>query len=887
MSRFRLCAALLLAAAPAFAQPQPGLPLPRIDSVTPGGAKAGTTVAELILAGTDLDEANALLFGHPGIKAELIPLPPPPKVDPKAPPPPKVDPKIPLPPGKFKITVAADVPPGNYDVRAVNKYGVSNPRAFVVGDLPEVMEKEPNNDVPEAMKVEINTTINGTIASPTDVDLYLVTAKKGQRLILACMAASIDSKAHPVVELYDASSHRLASHHGPDAVADAVIPADGDYFIRVAEFTYTTGGPQHFYRLTITTNPWIDAIFPPMIEPGKAAKVTLYGRNLPGGVPVTGPASGGSPREMLDVTITAPATPGTLTYHGRIDPRSGGLDGFEYRLKGPGGTSNPVLIAFAGDPVVAEVEPNDTQEQAMNLTVPCEVAGRVDHRNDRDWYAFTAKKGESFIIDLWADRLGTPADFAFTVRAAAAKTDMVEKDDTAETLSPVQFFTRTSDPEAYKFTAPADGKYLIQVTSREASFLFGPSVGYRLRVAPVRPDFRLVAMPASDHQPDVTMLRPDGHHYLEVYAFRTDGFTGPINLAVTGLPAGVTCVPQVIGNGQRSSALVLSAAATAAPFIGPIAVTGTATIDGKPVVHAARSATIIWGTPPQQNAPTLTRLDSGLILAIRDKAAFRVTAEPENAFVKAGEKLPQPLAIKQGEKLTVPFKVVRISPDAKVAITLQQVNTAQNPQQMPVTANNGQPLPAVAPDKADGTIVLDAKPTAIPGPYTVVLKATAQIPYDKDPAGKAKKPATVEQAVTPITVLIIPLNVAKVTATPAGNLKAGLTTEVVVKVERQFDYAGEFKVKLVLPAGTKGVTADDITIPAKESAGKFVLKAAADVAAGQLANVVAQATALYDGKYPVVQEVKFNVTVEKAPPPPKKEEPKKEVPKKKEEPKKK
>src|SRR4051812_41007249 len=186
MSRLRLCGALVvLAAAPAVGQPPPGLPAPRLDSLTPPGAKAGTTVAELTLTGADLDATEALLFSHPGIKAEVVPDPPP-KVDPKdpkkAPPPP---PKGPPPPPKFKVTVGPDVPPGNYDVRATNKYGLSNPRVFVVGDLPEVMEKEPNNDAPEAMKLDLNTTVNGTISSPTDVDLFLIAAKKGQRIVLA------------------------------------------------------------------------------------------------------------------------------------------------------------------------------------------------------------------------------------------------------------------------------------------------------------------------------------------------------------------------------------------------------------------------------------------------------------------------------------------------------------------------------------------------------------------------------------------------------------------------------------------------------------------------------------------------------------------------------
>src|SRR5262249_16796725 len=330
--RFVLCTVLaVLAVVPTFAQQQPGLPLPRIDSVSPCGAKAGTTVDELTLTGTELEDTESLLFNHPGIKAEII-VPPPPKVDPKAPKkeaPKKEPPKGPQPPAKFKITVAPDVPPGNYDVRAINKHGVSNPRVFVVGDLPEVMEKEPNNDVPEAMKIALNTTINGTIAGPTDVDLFLLPAKKGQRIVLACMAESIDSKAQPLVEVYDQSARRLVGQNGPDAIADFVPPADGDYFVRVAQFTYTAGGPQYFYRLTVTTNPWIDAVFPPMVEPGKPAQVTLYGRNLPGGVAEPGAFVDGRPLEKLVVTVNPPADGTKLAYRGHVEPRSGGADGFE------------------------------------------------------------------------------------------------------------------------------------------------------------------------------------------------------------------------------------------------------------------------------------------------------------------------------------------------------------------------------------------------------------------------------------------------------------------------------------------------------------------------------------------------------------------------------
>src|SRR5437667_252624 len=78
---------------------------------------------------------------------------------------------------QFKVTVGPDVPLGCHDCRLVGKWGVSNPRVFAVGDLAEVQEKEPNNDVEVAQKVELNSTINGNMAGPADVDYYVFAGK--------------------------------------------------------------------------------------------------------------------------------------------------------------------------------------------------------------------------------------------------------------------------------------------------------------------------------------------------------------------------------------------------------------------------------------------------------------------------------------------------------------------------------------------------------------------------------------------------------------------------------------------------------------------------------------------------------------------------------------
>src|SRR5262249_19800490 len=140
----------------------------------------------------------------------------------------------------------------------------------------------------EAQRVEINTTINGGLANPTDVDYYVFAGKKGQRVVFSCLTTSIDSRMNAALEVYDAKGKLLAfnrNYFRNDDLTDAAMPEDGDYFVRLYEFTHTLGTAEHFYRLSITTAPWIDAVFPAVIEPGKTVRATLYGRNLPGGKP--------------------------------------------------------------------------------------------------------------------------------------------------------------------------------------------------------------------------------------------------------------------------------------------------------------------------------------------------------------------------------------------------------------------------------------------------------------------------------------------------------------------------------------------------------------------------------------------------------------------------
>jgi hypothetical protein len=833
----------------AQAQPRPGsnLPAPRLLIVMPPGGKIGSSI-EVTFIGTDLEEPQQLLFSQPGIKAEPLAAPQEPP-QPKAQPPNRRRRNMGTPVvSRFKVTLAADVPPGIHDVRLVNKWGVSNPRAFVAGDLNEVQEKEPNNDVEQAQRVENNSTINGSMANPTDVDYYVFAGKKGQRIVFSCLASTIDSRFHPGLEVYDSKGKQLAYGRGysnNDAVTDCILPADGDYYVRVYQFTHTQGSPEHFYRLNISTAPWIDAVFPCAVEPGKQTSVTVFGRNLPGGNPDASARDGEHVLEKITVNVTAPplsaGTP-TAPFSGLTTPKTAGIDGFEFRLRNGSGWSNPVLIGLARAPLVLDNGNNDTPETAQEVPVPCEIAGHIEKLRDRDWYSFTAKKGVAYTIDILSDRLGAPTYMYFMLRHD--KNDLKESDDNNDILSR-KFLSGSEDPQSFLFVAPADGKYRLLVSSRLADAAAGPRHFYRARITPPQPDFHLVAVDTDEYRPTGTTVPAGGQQAFTIFALRHDGFAGEIQLNVEGLPGGVTAAPQRIGSNLREASLVLSAANGTAAWTGPIKIVGTATIGGKKVVREARPASILWPVPPGTNILPISRVERNLLLAVRPGAPYSLALN-----------LDKP-ALVQGENGTLKVKLTRISTDFKTPLEVQAI-----PNELPpgLAINNNQPI-NIAANATDGALPINVQPNVQPGKYTIVLRSQTQMPYSKDPMAKQKPNTLVVLLSAPALLTVLPKTLANLgLSTQNVTVKTSKEAELLVRVDRQFGYDGEFKVQVVLPPGAKGVAIADTVIPAGKNEAKLVIKAEAMPV--NLQNLTVRATAMYEG-HPTIHEVKFNVNVVK------------------------
>ena len=566
------------------------LPSTRLSALFPPGGQAGTSIDVTVTSGIELEEISTLLFNHPGIMAT-------PKTQDVAGKP------VPI-ANQFVVTVAADVAPGNYEVRTIGFFGISNPRTFVVGALKEFNEAEPNNAREQAVLTQVNQTVNARINGATDVDWYKFTAKSGQRLLIDCVSRRLDSRLDAALEIYNATGKRLDFARknlvSQDPLIDLTVPADGEYFLKVYDFTYA-GGEEFPYRLTISTGPYLDFVVPAAGVPGTSNPFTLYGRNLPGGQPA-GIDSHGRALEKLVVNISVPPTSDMLDPKLVLEPYSAGIDAFPYSIASSTGPSNVVMIQFSNSIPVVEVEPNNKGSVAQKMIVPGEVAGQFQSRGDVDCFQFDAKAKDAFWIEVIAHRAGAAVDPVVVI-------DQVKVSDKGEeTLTRisaldddpnnplVNLFDTLNDDNVVKFVAPADGQYRITLRERYGNSKQDLGV-YRLIVRKETPDFRVAAVATTLVPPGPRQAAPSGINLrrgdnfpIHIIAMRRDGFAGPITVTAEGLPPGVTCRDVSIGVAPPSGILVFTSTEDAPAWAGTIKLVAKATIDDPAAVEALTAA---------------------------------------------------------------------------------------------------------------------------------------------------------------------------------------------------------------------------------------------------------------------------------------------------------
>lgn len=164
-----------------------------------------------------------------------------------------------------RVVISPDAPTGAGRGKLFTSQGGCAGLVFVVGELPEVVEKEIDGDA-IAVPVTLPVTANGRIFPREDLDVWEFDAIAGKQVTAFAHAASLNSPLVPRLEILDAAGTVVAEPMvhavaGADASVRFTPKVAGKYRVRIAD-ARTLGGPAYVYRLTITTANVPDIDFP-------------------------------------------------------------------------------------------------------------------------------------------------------------------------------------------------------------------------------------------------------------------------------------------------------------------------------------------------------------------------------------------------------------------------------------------------------------------------------------------------------------------------------------------------------------------------------------------------------------------------------------------------
>lgn len=573
------CAAALLLASHAFAA------APHIGRIAPVGGQRGTEL-DVVIAGARLGDAQELLLYYPGIRAMKVEAQKNGAVN-------------------AHLAIAADCRLGLHALRLRTSTGISNLVTFSVGALPEIQEKEPNNDFDNPQKIPLNVTANGTVENE-DVDYFVVEAKKGQRIATEIEGLRLgETTFDPCVTILDTRRFVLAQADDTplvwqDSVCSVIAPQDGNYLIQVRESAFG-GNAQCRYRLHVGTFPRPLAVYPAGGILGQTAEVRWLGD------------LGGEWSEKVSLPNVSPPM------FGLVAKTAGGL----------APSANPFRLGRLTNAM--ESEPNDAPAQSTPFEAPAALNGIVGQPGDVDTFKFTAKAGQVSDIRVHARSIRSPLDSVLEVGRITGQV-LASNDDAGA-------------PDSYlRFTAPADGEYFLRV--RDHLNQGAAHYVYRIEVTPVEPRVTL-GLVEREQFVDVTLPVPRGNRVAAMVSAQREDFEGELKIDLKNLPPGIAVETIPMPADQTVVPVLLSAAADAKPCGSLVDVIG---------VHASKDRTIEGRLEQrtllvrgQNNREVWSHRADRMATAVTESVPFRIDiVEPKVPLVQSGSMALKVVAKREG-----------------------------------------------------------------------------------------------------------------------------------------------------------------------------------------------------------------------------------------------
>lgn len=475
---------------------------PATSGVAPPGIQVGTT-AEVKLSGKPGDGSLKVWSSRPGITWDVSE---------------KGD--------TAKVTAGADAVPGLYWIRFYNQFGATELRPFFVGVIPEIAEAEPNNTLAEAQAIDKpSVLINGVLHKTGEVDIWSVDVPAGKTIVASMQANSkLGSPMDGVLQILDPKGTVVAQNdddHGFDPLVTWTPETTGRFMVRTFAFPSApnstvrlAGAATYVYRLTITTESYVDHVTPMAVSQAQPGKVELHGWNIP------------DDRRLVEIPS------------------------FEQQTAIFNGLANAQEIRNA------ELSPLVETDALRAIPLQHTVTGRVSREKEKDTYGLPGGKGQKLKVTVACRSVDSLLDPVLIIRAADGKV-LKEVDDRSR---------GDLDCEAV-VTLPAEG-CTVEVTDRYLKG--GDRFFYLLSVSEPVPHITPTLAATK------FVVAADKPLEIPVTIGRQNGFAEKVTIILSGLPDSLTC-PAVDspneGDAAKTAKLQLSLTGKGVPaWSGPVQV---------------------------------------------------------------------------------------------------------------------------------------------------------------------------------------------------------------------------------------------------------------------------------------------------------------------------
>ena len=439
----------------------------------------------------------------------------------------------------LKVEAAGETAPGAHTFRLVSPGGVSKPLWLQVSEEPTIPRcATPNNMPRDARPVDFPSVVQGKLgdAKSGTIDYYSFGVQEGQELLFE--AGSGTGGFDPCLTIYEQSgswfdedrlkrlaygdetnvlrstapqlTHRFVKAGRYFVAVGAfvgVAPADAPYLLRIAPTEgRTDSGEEDWFTLTsphAETTAWDEQDFRRVLETERLQRI--WSRTAD------------APKKMVTRAVAAAANT-----QDDAQPQTEEA-AVEVELSTP---IDEVSLA-------SEVEPNQTVEEALEVSIPALIEGRIGCPGDIDVYRFKVEAEQALAFEIETPET-VPPNFNPQIRVVDAEGQLLM----SNVFKHVENTIMINSLKAKTiYTFKSAGEYYLQVrdaTSREGEEHFA----YRILVRPQIPHVGKIEV-LEDH----FNLNPGGVSKLTANINQEEGFAGDLAVTFENLPPGVQALP--------------------------------------------------------------------------------------------------------------------------------------------------------------------------------------------------------------------------------------------------------------------------------------------------------------------------------------------------------